>query len=186
MQGFFHFGSKFNFIKCKKIWTAPPSKKSGNEKNLFVPWDKKKIFFVPRNKKNFFIPTFFTGGCSSNFFMPERVFLAKNINLQNILPRFSEACTSKQKGYFLVFRIENNFVEFNHSDQKEPFLLFSRGFWKTRLQYFANTYHFWGKTSNSMPLKFRLPALSTAFLPPLYPCFFLTIHELWKWKNHYT
>ena len=41
-----------NFPLCSS--TAPPGKKSGNEKILFVPWDK----------KNLFMPTFLTGGCS--------------------------------------------------------------------------------------------------------------------------
>ena len=62
MQGLFHFGSKFNFIKCKKIWTAPPGKKSGNEKNLFVPWDKKKIFLSQGTERIFSVPLFLPGG----------------------------------------------------------------------------------------------------------------------------
>ena len=64
----------------KRFELHPPVKKVGMKK-IFLSHGTKRFFsyplFVPRNKKILFIPTFFTGGCSLNLFIPEKVFLTK-------------------------------------------------------------------------------------------------------------
>ena len=103
-QGFFHFGGEFYFFKCEKIRTAPPGKKSGNEKNLFVPWDKKWVWkesFCSMGQKDFFHSHFFYRGVQfESFHTRESVFNKKILICKIFRLVFQKPVLQSRKGTF--------------------------------------------------------------------------------------
>ena len=94
-----YFANQYFFVKntfsgMKRFELHPPVKKVGMKK-IFLSHGTKRFFsyplFVPRNKKILFVPTFFTGGCSSNLFTLKKVKFAAEMK---------ETLTGNQKAVF--------------------------------------------------------------------------------------
>ena len=124
-QGFFHFGGEFYFFKCEKIRTAPPGKKSGNEKNLFVPWDKKWVWkesFCSMGQKDFFHSHFFYRGVQfESFHTRESVFNKKILICKIFRLVFQKPVLQSRKGTFWSSGLKTTSLNSILQTKKYPF-----------------------------------------------------------------